>query len=49
VKLDRALGASIKRCSLAWVYLRELLRAWRSKTPEGEQAPAGEEPAGAQA
>ncbi len=36
-------------CSLAWVYLREQLRAWRGGEPEGDTAPAGAEPAESQA
>jgi hypothetical protein len=41
--------AVLSGCSLAWVYLRESLRAWRSEDPEGEAAPAGAEPAQSQA
>jgi high-affinity iron transporter len=33
-------AAVIYGCSLAWVYLRESLRAWRRREPEGEAAPA---------
>jgi hypothetical protein len=34
----------IHRCSLAWAYLREQLRAWRSDEDE-EPAEGGPEPA----
>jgi high-affinity iron transporter len=33
-------AAVIYGCSLAWIYLRESLRAWRRREPEGEPAPA---------
>ncbi len=38
-------AAVIYGCTLAWVYLRESLRQWRSREPEGDAAPAAEEPA----
>jgi high-affinity iron transporter len=43
------IGAILYGCSLAWVYLRESLRAWRSSEPEGEAAPEAAEPAPAEA
>jgi len=42
-------GAVLFGCSLAWVYLRDQLRAWRSREPEGETAPEAAEPAPAEA
>ena len=38
-------AAVIYGCTLAWVYLRESLRQWRSREPEGDAAPAADEPA----
>jgi hypothetical protein len=36
------LGTSvITRCGLAWAYLREKMRAWRSRPPKGKPAESG--------
>ncbi len=37
-------AAVLYGCSLAWVYLRESLRAWRRREPEGEPAAAESRP-----
>jgi high-affinity iron transporter len=39
------IGAVLYGCSLAWVYLRDQLRAWRSREPKEEAAPGEPAPA----
>jgi hypothetical protein len=48
VKLYLAIGAVIHGCSLAWIYLRERLRAWRERDPADESGPEDLAPAPAE-
>jgi high-affinity iron transporter len=45
LEIAAPVGAVIYGCSLAWVYLRESLRQWRSGGPEEEKAPGEPAPA----
>jgi high-affinity iron transporter len=40
LEIAAPVAAIIYGCSLAWIYLRESLRQWRRREPEGEHAPA---------
>jgi high-affinity iron transporter len=47
LELAAPVAAVLYGCSLAWIYLRESLRGWRRREPEGEAA-QGQQPAAAE-